>query len=173
MRTLEKVKSEIENFEGDKRSRYYKDLKAELISLSSSTSPTLGLGDIVAKVTEVTGIKKVVDVLTDGDCNCDKRQVKFNEFGAKVAQKLSFIFKGRLSDLNEEDYSYLCDFFKDGIPSQVSAKQQNDLNKIYYNVSKIIKSKTSCSSCVVQTVKSLYQLYSAYNTNNTNTNKDE
>lgn len=36
-----------------------------------------GLGDTIAKITKVTGIKKVVEAITD-DCGCDKRQDTLN-----------------------------------------------------------------------------------------------
>jgi len=39
-----------------------------------------GLGDLVAKVTEATGIKKVVDTaFPNGGCGCAERQQKLNE----------------------------------------------------------------------------------------------
>jgi hypothetical protein len=41
-----------------------------------------GLGDTIAKFTAATGIKKVVDTMSDAtgtDCGCDKRQDKLNE----------------------------------------------------------------------------------------------
>ena len=36
-----------------------------------------GLGDTIAKITKVTGIKKVVEAITD-DCGCDERQDTLN-----------------------------------------------------------------------------------------------
>jgi len=38
-----------------------------------------GLGDLVAKVTEVTGIKAVVKAIAGEDCGCAQRQAKLNE----------------------------------------------------------------------------------------------
>jgi hypothetical protein len=38
-----------------------------------------GLGDLVAKVTEVTGIKAVVKAVAGDDCGCAQRQQKMNE----------------------------------------------------------------------------------------------
>jgi hypothetical protein len=39
-----------------------------------------GLGDLVAKVTEVTGIKAVVDAIApEGGCGCQERQAKLNQ----------------------------------------------------------------------------------------------
>ena len=37
-----------------------------------------GLGDLVAKATEVTGIKKVVEAVAGKDCGCAQRQQKLN-----------------------------------------------------------------------------------------------
>jgi hypothetical protein len=38
-----------------------------------------GLGDLVAKVTEATGIKAVVEAVAGKDCGCAQRQQKLNE----------------------------------------------------------------------------------------------
>jgi hypothetical protein len=38
-----------------------------------------GLGDLVAKVTEVTGIKAVVEAVAGKDCGCAQRQQKLND----------------------------------------------------------------------------------------------
>jgi hypothetical protein len=37
-----------------------------------------GFGDTVAKFTKATGIKYVVDKVTDGDCGCDDRRDTLN-----------------------------------------------------------------------------------------------
>lgn len=37
-----------------------------------------GLGDTLARFTKATGIKAVVEMITD-DCGCDSRQEKLNE----------------------------------------------------------------------------------------------
>lgn len=38
-----------------------------------------GLGDLIAGVTKATGIKTAVEVITGGNCGCDKRQEKLNK----------------------------------------------------------------------------------------------
>jgi hypothetical protein len=38
-----------------------------------------GLGDTIAKLTRATGIDKVVDKATKGECGCKKRQEKLNK----------------------------------------------------------------------------------------------
>ena len=37
-----------------------------------------GLGDTVAKITKATGIKAVVDKVTNGDCGCEERRDTLN-----------------------------------------------------------------------------------------------
>jgi|TARA_R110000822_G_scaffold28198_7_gene83940 hypothetical protein len=37
-----------------------------------------GLGDSIAKFTKATGIKTVVDKVTNGGCGCNKRQDSLN-----------------------------------------------------------------------------------------------
>ena len=38
-----------------------------------------GLGDTIEKITEVTGIKKVVEKVAGKDCGCNKRKEKLNK----------------------------------------------------------------------------------------------
>jgi hypothetical protein len=38
-----------------------------------------GLGDTVKTITDFTGITKVVNIITGGNCNCDKRQEWLNQ----------------------------------------------------------------------------------------------
>ena len=37
-----------------------------------------GLGDSIEKFTKATGIKKIVDTVTKGDCGCNKRRDALN-----------------------------------------------------------------------------------------------
>tara|TARA_Y100000593_G_C4229422_1_gene296170 strand:+ start:457 stop:603 length:147 start_codon:yes stop_codon:yes gene_type:complete len=38
-----------------------------------------GLGDTIEKITEATGIKKVVEKIVGDDCGCNKRKEKLNK----------------------------------------------------------------------------------------------
>lgn len=46
-----------------------------------------GLGDVVEKVTEATGIKKVVKAIAGDDCGCEERKKKLNEAMPFIANK--------------------------------------------------------------------------------------
>ena len=54
----------------DKRSKEYKDWKKQ--------QPVEGLGDVIEKVTEATGIKKAIKWLAGDDCGCEERKEKLN-----------------------------------------------------------------------------------------------
>jgi len=45
--------------------------------MAKKISEMEGMGDVIALVTEKTGIKKVVKALVE-DCGCDERQEKLN-----------------------------------------------------------------------------------------------
>jgi hypothetical protein len=38
-----------------------------------------GLGDSIEKITRATGIKNLVEKITNGDCGCNKRKEKLNK----------------------------------------------------------------------------------------------
>mgnify|MGYP003123993136 FL=1 len=58
----------------DKRTKEYKEWKKKF-----NKENTIGLGDIVEKVTEATGIKKAVKFIAGEDCGCNERKEKMND----------------------------------------------------------------------------------------------
>ena len=60
----------------DKRTKAYKKWKAKFDKQQAKESK--GLGDTVEKITEVTGIKKIVKSMFGEDCGCDERKEKMN-----------------------------------------------------------------------------------------------
>ena len=68
----------------DKRTKEYKEWKALQIEVVDPIELTesVGLGDVVEKITKVTGVKKVVEAISkklDKDCGCDKRKETLNK----------------------------------------------------------------------------------------------
>jgi hypothetical protein len=50
--------------------------------MSTETTKSKGLGDTIAKITDTTGIKKIVDTISQvikKDCGCEGRKQKLNE----------------------------------------------------------------------------------------------
>jgi hypothetical protein len=40
----------------------------------------IGFGDIIDFITKITGIKKLIIKLTNGNCGCEQRRIKFNSY---------------------------------------------------------------------------------------------
>jgi predicted Zn-ribbon and HTH transcriptional regulator len=74
MKTTKTTKTETgsESIPKDKRTKAYK----EYVKKHSEASD--GLGDVVEKITEATGIKKAVKFIAGEDCGCDERKEKLN-----------------------------------------------------------------------------------------------
>ena len=91
----------------DKRTKAYKEWKKNFDAVQETKSK--GLGDDIEKITEATGIKKLVKFIAGEDCGCDARKEKLNK-----------IFRhNKLECLTEDEYDYLTEFF---------AKNKNVLN---------------------------------------------
>jgi hypothetical protein len=159
MRTIEIVRQEMLDYKGKKTTKGYRLLKEELSALESVKTP-LGLGDVVESITQATGIKKVVEVVSEAldiDCGCEERKKAWNEINLQSIKKL--FRRSNVNELSEQDYEYLCKYFEGGMPSIVTSQDQRDLHKIYKNVFNVIKPNSSCSPCVKTTVEELYKLY--------------
>ena len=123
--------------------------KAVVMDILGEAGKSEGLGDIIANVTEVTGIKAVVEALTD-DCGCKAR--------AKVLNKL---FPSRkLNNLSNEAYLFL-EWFFNPRPTSVSSKIQKQLIDIYNEVFNAKRKVSGCGPCVAVVADELYKIYEA------------
>lgn len=106
-----------------------------------------GAGDLVEAITAATGIKAVVDALTD-DCGCKARKEALNE-----------VFPNRkLRDLQHNQYDYLDGFFAKKLTS-VNSIQQKALVDIYNWIFISKRVISNCSPCVVSVINELKKVY--------------
>lgn len=100
---------------------------------------SVGAGDIVEKVAEVTGIKAVIEYFTpEGeDCGCEERKKKLND-------KKSIVRHKRVECLTLAEYNYLKPLLSNNAP--LTGHHVKKLLEIYARVfnSKII---TTCNGC--------------------------
>lgn len=82
-------------FKGDKRTKEYRAWKA------NHEKDSKGIGDTIEKITKATGIKSMVDYVTEGDCGCNGRRDALNKL---------FPYK-KPKWFTEEEYNYLTDWF--------------------------------------------------------------
>jgi len=110
-----------------------------------------GLGDTVAKITEATGIDKLVKFIAGEDCGCDERKKKLNElFPYRTPQCLT-----------EDEYTYLNE-------SQVLNKQtlkpseQDAILKVYNRIFGISREPTSCATCWLEIIQKMKKVFNEY-----------
>jgi len=109
-----------------------------------------GLGDTIEQITEVTGIKKLVEFIAGEDCGCDQRKETLNKLFPYGAQCLT-----------EDEYNYLT-----GIElmtkTSVSPLEQREILNIYARIFNRRKEPSTCPSCWIQIIKDLQKVYSSY-----------
>ena len=108
-----------------------------------------GLGDTIKKITQATGIEKLVKFVAGEDCGCDERQKILNQKFRYDVPKC----------LKEDEYNYL----KKTINKEViKADEQRRLIKIYNRIFLNPREFTSCGSCLrimVNELKAILQTY--------------
>ena len=120
-----------------------------------------GLGDSIEHITKATGIKKVVDKISEVtgiDCKCSERKEALNKMFpyAKVRQFT-------------EDEMSIYESVLPRIKGTISGADQSTLVKLYNKVFNANKKPSSCGSCVQQTVAKLAKVY----VNSCKVNNDE
>ena len=117
-----------------------------------------GLGDTVEKLTEATGIKKVVEMfseVTGIDCGCDERKVKLNNL---------FPYNRNINCLNESDYNKLTKYLS-AEQSTLNSIEQQEVSDIYFNVFNYRLQISSCASCWKGKLDELRRVYNEYTVN--------
>ena len=139
----------------DKRTKEYKDWKElKEIQLSESNK---GLGDLVEKVANATGITKVVKSFFGEDCGCGDRKDALNAvlpFGVEA-----------INCVNEDDYKYLKSFFARA-RTRVDATAQVRLVDIYNHVfEQRMVAPSGCATCsnkgFIKAVNKLHKYFDA------------
>ena len=114
-----------------------------------------GLGDLVEKVTEVTGIKKAVKAVFGDDCGCDERKEKLNKL-------LSF---KTAECLNEDEYKVLDTFFARN-PNDIRPSEWRSIVPIGRRIfNQRINDDMGCGGCVREVVGKLKRIYETYDKN--------
>ena len=130
----------------DKRTKEYKDWKA-----SQEAAPS-GLGDVVEKITEATGIKAAVKFIAGNDCGCDERRERLNKLFPKFKPEC----------LTEDEYNYLVEEMRVR-KSTINTVTQTRMLTIYNRVFHQKKMSTSCGPCFKGVYDALYDLINEYN----------
>jgi len=110
-----------------------------------------GLGDTIAKITEATGIDKLVKFVAGEDCGCDKRKEKLNKL---------FPYAKPLC-LTEDEFNTLDTYFKQNT-NTLTSDEQTSLIAINNRVLNQKLTFSTCSSCLRDLVSKLRVIYNEY-----------
>ena len=116
---------------------------------------SVGLGDTIEKITEATGIKKIVEIFSEAtgiDCNCDERKEKLNRL---------ITYKQSINCLNEQDYNALTPLV-DIHKADLSPKEQNLIIAIYERVFNEKLEASNCSGCWRDILSDLRKVHNTY-----------
>ena len=126
----------------DKRSkeyREYKDWKSyNKVQDNVKDANTVGLGDVVEAVTKATGIKKVVESITD-DCGCDERKKKLN--------KVPLWKRTKVNCIEQDDYVWLKALLRTN-PKKFKYENRKRIVLVYNRIFNTKVKNTSCYSCI-------------------------
>ena len=117
-----------------------------------------GLGDSIEKLTEATGIKKVVEMFSEAtgiDCGCDERKEKLNNL---------FPYNRNINCLNESDYNKLTKYLS-AQQTTLTPIEQQEISDIYFNVFNYRLQISSCASCWKGKLDELRRVYNEYKIN--------
>ena len=110
-----------------------------------------GLGDVVEKITEKTGIKKVVKAVAGDDCGCSERKAALNK-----------LFKFKVECLDKYEYEILDEFYSKN-PQVIKPSEWRRLAVIGRRIfNQTISNDMGCGGCVRELVKKLQRVYETY-----------
>ena len=110
-----------------------------------------GLGDTIEQITTATGIKAVVDKISEVtgiDCGCEERKELLNKIWTYRQPNC----------LSNESIEWLSTFLPNR-PEQLTIKQQEKLKVIYKETFNIDFQTTSCGSCWRDMIREIEKVY--------------
>jgi hypothetical protein len=110
-----------------------------------------GLGDTIEQITTATGIKAVVDKISEVtgiDCGCNERKDALNKLWSYRQPNC----------ISEDNVTWLADFLPNK-PEQLTIKIQDRLRLIYKEVFEVTFMATSCGSCWRDMIREIERVY--------------
>tara|TARA_R110002012_G_scaffold114166_1_gene260781 strand:+ start:823 stop:1191 length:369 start_codon:yes stop_codon:yes gene_type:complete len=114
------------------------------------TKKSKGLGDSIERITRASGIKAVVDKvseLTGIDCKCQERKEALNKL---------YPYSRQMTEDEMKIYEEVLPRTKD---NRISGNDQSTMVMLYNKVFNANKKTSSCGSCVKETLSKLKKVY--------------
>jgi len=133
----------------DKRTKAWKEWDQWKQNFDKKNS--IGLGDVVEKVTKATGIKKMVETFTDGkDCGCGKRKEKLNKIQVNLPMVRCF---------TQEQFYQWTEFRK--VKGDITYKHMNEIIIPIFNqlFARKIQKASCCPERFINPINDVYESY--------------
>ena len=135
----------------DKKKTTKKKVAKKPKKVIKNESKVEGLGDVVEKITEATGIKKAVKAVFGDDCGCEERKEKLNK-----------LFNWKVECIDKYEYEILDEFFT-GNPTVIKPSEWRKLAEIARRIfNRRIENDMGCGGCVREIVSKLKKVYETY-----------
>ena len=135
------TKKDLKNYKGDRRSKEFRLMKEEF----ASQKEVKGLGDVVEAFTKATGIKAVVDKVSDVlgvDCGCDERREMLNNLLPRGRKQVRC-----MTDEEYTEYGLFMNTRKDG---RLEADEVKYLMSLYTKIYNRKWAKVRCTQCALK-----------------------
>jgi hypothetical protein len=114
-----------------------------------------GLGDTIEKITEATGIKKLVKWIAGDDCGCDERKAKLNEI---------FPYK-KVNCMLEAEYIAYKEWYEKNT-NIIRPSEAIVFLRMYNRIFSKREESTTCGSCWREWMQKLSNVYNTYKDDN-------
>ena len=135
------TQEDLNNYEGDKRSKEYRELKEAFASQREIN----GLGDVVEAFTKATGIKAIVDKVSDVlgvDCGCDERRERLNNLLPRGRKQVRC--------MTDEEYVSYGEFMSTRKAGRLEADEVKYLMALYTKIYNRKWAKVRCTQCALK-----------------------
>ena len=135
------TKKDLKDYKGDRRSKEFRLMKEEF----ASQKEIRGLGDVVEAFTKATGIKAVVDKVSDVlgvDCGCDERREKLNNLLPRGRKQVRC--------MTDEEYTEYGLFMNTRKKGRLEADEVKYLMSLYTKIYNRKWAKVRCTQCALK-----------------------
>ena len=135
------TQEDLNNYKGDRRSKEFRLMKEEF----ASQTEIRGLGDVVEAFTKATGIKAIVDKVSDVlgvDCGCDERREKLNNLLPRGRKQVRC-----MTDVEYAEYGEFMNTRKSG---RLEADEVKFLMSLYTKIYNRKWAKVRCTQCALK-----------------------
>jgi len=135
------TKKDLKNYKGDKRSKEFRLMKEQF----ASQKTVKGLGDVVEAFTKATGIKAIVNKVSDVlgvDCGCDERREKLNNLLPRGRKQVRCF--------TDEEHVTYGEFMSNRKAGRLSKEEVDYLMALYTEIYNRTWKKVRCTQCAMK-----------------------